>query len=91
MSAKYCAPVPRPGRFFGQVVTKRHLRLFCDKAGFGNDDAAAVVAIPATAAPLRNFLRSMLFSPLGPGQPVDHIPMPSASLFFREAVMLPFF
>jgi hypothetical protein len=50
-SAKYCAPVPRPGRFLGHVVTIRHVWRFCAIAGAENVAAAAVAA-----AVVSNFL-----------------------------------
>src|SRR5690606_28798165 len=53
LSARFCAPTPRPGKFFGQVVTMRQVILPCAIAGVASAPAAAA-PIVATVADLKN-------------------------------------
>src|SRR3546814_9820246 len=50
-SASLFAPVPRPGKFFGQVVCMRHFSRPCEMAGAGKLDAATAPVAAAVAAP----------------------------------------
>ena len=68
-SASRCAPVPRPGKFFGQVVTILSCLLPCAMAGAGKfEAAAAATAAPAMAVPLRR-LRRPIFVLMSLGLP----------------------
>src|SRR5690606_38132176 len=57
-----CAPTPRPGKFFGQVVTMRQVWLPWEMAGVAS--ATAPAPTPAVPAFFRNERRSMKYLPM---------------------------
>src|SRR5690554_2695723 len=61
LSARRCAPTPRPGKFFGQAVTMRQVMLPCAIAGV----ASAAAPAPTVAKPafVMNERRSMDYLP----------------------------
>lgn len=69
-SARRCAPTPRPGKFFGHVVTMRQVMLPCATAGAARVEAAAPA--PSVPAARMNDRRSKVnlpkYEPLGARQ-----------------------